>query len=362
MIWKDKNKCKLMDINLNGVHDKALYLMQKHAEFKKTKCKIDIETVRRKSKELEQIDIHYFPVVKYNLHNAKTERVSLSTLERFFVLDKKQNTKEARPSAEAKAEVERKLQWHANIISMSAIINHFQLIDLLDKLGNPYSPELDLNSIKYTVYFYLSKMSNEEYASSVVSDLKIDSKEIPFWKKHYNDLYIIWKKFGVDPNKLEYDNEGREESIKIDYAELSNMTKSKRYNPLKIYVYGAGFRETTYSHCRSYDGNHCLYLPHELKDQVMQYYASKGLEAWKKIKGYLVQVFIPETLESFFTQLRTFKSKNKGASLSYDVKFIEENMTRLIKRYPNQDRERIKEQDRKKREKQMQKYSQRKVA
>lgn len=362
MIWKDKNRCKLLDINLNGVHDKALYLMQQYAGYNRIKSKIDIETVRNKSKELEQIDIHYFPAIKYNLLNAKTERIPLSSLERFLVLDEKQKAKKASPSAEAMSEVLRKLEWHAKIIYKSAIINHFQLVELLNSLGNPYSTEIDLNSVRYTVYYYLTRMSNEQYASFVVSHLDIDSKEIPFWKKHYNDIYKIWIKFGVDPRRLEYDNDGREESIKIDFEELSKTTKSKRYNPLKIYAYGAGYRETTYSHCYSYDGLYCLYLPHDLKDQVMRYYASKGLEAWKKIKGYLVQVFCPDSLESFFTQLRTFKSKNKGASLSYDVKYIEENMAKLVQSYPSQEKERIKEQDRKKREKQMQKLSQKKVA
>ena len=362
MIWKDKNRCKLMDINLNGVHDKALYLMQQYAGYNRIKSKIDIDAVRNKSKELEQVDIHYFPAIKYNLQNAKSERVSLSGLEKFLVIDEKKKAMVARPSTEAISEVLRKLEWHAKIIYKSAIINHFQLVELLNSLGNPYSTEIDLDSVRYTVYYYLKKMSNDEYASFIVSHLDIDSNEVSFWKKQYNDIYKIWSKFGVDPRRLEFDNEGREEDIKIDYENLTQVTKPKRYNPLKIYVYGAGFRETTYSHCCSYDGLYGLYLPHELKVQVMRYYASKGLEAWKKIKGYLVQVFCPDSLESFFTQLRTFKSKNKDASLSYDVKYIEENMTKLVQSYPSQEKERIKEIDRKKRVKQMQKLSQKKVA
>jgi hypothetical protein len=73
-------------------------------------------------------------------------------------------------------------------------------------------------------------------------------------------------------------------------------------------------------------------------------------------------VFCPDSLESFFTQLRTFKSKNKGASLSYDVKYIEENMAKLVQSYPSQERERIKDENDKKREKQIRKLSQKKVA
>lgn len=282
---KQKRSPSIIPININGVINRAAYLMQQNANFDGIPCDVTENDVRNKCKQLGLFDIHLF-------YDARSVG--------YFSNSKTLNEK---------------LAYHAKLIAKSAIINFYQLCDLCEAMDNKINMQITVHDLKKTVRHHLKQVcSNTKAIESAITEMKIGNADILGYKNFYSDWSFVFKKFDNDPTISDGKN-------------------------IRISVYGAGHRETSYDTIFTYDNKHILYLPQQMKTQLCNYYIQKSKDCKKFIKDSLSPYFPTESLEKLFTQLRKYKYHHKNkidSNTAYDLDFIKAQMQKVLKLYPNQ--------------------------
>ena len=172
----------------------------------------------------------------------------------------------------------RRIQWHLNYAFQSAIINWFNMEDVISHFSPSFPKmQLEYSDVMVTVRNHMNKIAPK--ADDVVEHCL---------KRFDLNLFNVC----VEYAKENYQNFDRMKELMLIADRTKHYLDDEHKPKIRFHVYGAPNRERAYEKVVSWDGSRNLEIPSYLKNDLYKWYATEKRACVKWLKNKLEPYFV----------------------------------------------------------------------